>query len=242
MDGASKTVTRLSLELGGNAPVLIFPDVDLDQVASSAVTAKFRNAGQVCVSPQRFLVHRSIASGFSERVAALAAKLKVGNGLDDDTNVGPLIHARQRDHIERIVSGSVASGARILTGGKRPAALDRGYFYEPTVLANVTTGAPAFADEIFGPVLPITPFDETAQAIQLANDTRHGLSAYVWTNDLRIARQTSEALEFGLVGVNDWNPFATEGPFTGWKESGIGRESGPEGLDEYLETKLISIG
>jgi succinate-semialdehyde dehydrogenase len=241
MDGASKTVTRLSLELGGNAPVLIFPDVDLDQVAASAVTAKFRNAGQVCVSPQRFLVHRSIVTGFSERVAALASKLKVGDGLDESTNVGPLIHARQRDHIERIVHQSVAGGARVLAGGQRPAGHRQGYFYEPTVLADVTAELPAFADEIFGPVLPVTSFDEAAQAIQMANGTRQGLSAYVWTNDLRTARQTSEALEFGLIGVNDWNPFATEGPFTGWKESGIGSESGPEGLDEYLETKMISL-
>jgi acyl-CoA reductase-like NAD-dependent aldehyde dehydrogenase len=241
MDGASKTITRLSLELGGNAPVLIFPDVDLDQVSTSAVTAKFRNAGQVCVSPQRFLVHESIVTGFSERVAALTTKLKVGSGLDESTNVGPLIHARQRDHIERIVQGSVAGGARVLAGGKRPAAPERGYFYEPTVLADVTAELPAFADEIFGPVLPITPFEDTAQAIRMANSTRQGLSAYVWTNDLRTARQTSEALGFGMIGVNDWNPFATEGPFTGWKESGIGRESGPEGLDEYLETKMISL-
>ncbi len=242
MDGASKTITRLSLELGGNAPVLIFPDVDLEQVAASAVVAKFRNAGQVCVSPQRFLVHRSIVAEFSERVTAITAKLAIGDGLLEATNVGPLINARQRDHIDRLVRDSVAHGAKVLTGGKRPAALTPGYFYEPTVLADVTASAPAFSEEIFGPVMPITPFGDTAEAVQLANDTRHGLSAYVWTNDLRIAQQTASELEFGLVGVNDWNPFATEGPFTGWKESGIGRESGPEGLDEYLETKLISIG
>jgi len=242
MDGASKTITRLSLELGGNAPVLVFPDVDVNQVAAAAVVAKFRNAGQVCVSPQRFLVHRSIEAEFSEIVSEITTKLKIGNGLDESTSMGPLINARQRDHIEQVVQQSVAHGAKILTGGKRPAAQARGYFYEPTVLADVAMDSPAFSDEIFGPVLPITPFDDTAEAIRLANATRHGLSAYIWTNDLRIGRQASEALEFGLIGLNDWNPFATEGPFTGWKESGIGRESGPEGLDEYLETKLISIG
>jgi len=242
MDGSSKTITRLSLELGGNAPVLIFPDVDLDQVAASAVTAKFRNAGQVCISPQRFIVHQSIVASFAERAAAHAAKLKIGDGLDEATNIGPLINAKQREHIEAIVSGSVAAGAKILTGGCRPAALPRGYFYEPTVLDNVTPEAPAFAEEIFGPVLPITPFNDVEEGLRLANSTRHGLSSYVWTNDLRIARRVSEELEFGMVGVNDWNPFATEGPFTGWKESGVGRESGPEGLDEYLETKLIAIG
>jgi acyl-CoA reductase-like NAD-dependent aldehyde dehydrogenase len=168
--------------------------------------------------------------------------MKIGDGLDESTNIGPLINAKQRDHIEAIVRGSVAAGAKILTGGRRPAALPHGYFYEPTVLGDVTAEAPAFAEEIFGPVLPITPFHDVEEGLQLANSTRHGLSSYVWTNDLRIARRVSEELVFGMVGVNDWNPFATEGPFTGWKESGVGRESGPEGLDEYLETKLIAIG
>jgi len=242
MDGASRTVTRLSLELGGNAPVLIFPDVDLDQVAAGAVVAKFRNGGQVCVSPQRFFVHRSIAAGFAERVAALAGKLSLGNGLDPATQVGPLINARQRDRVEGLVDEAVSAGAQVLTGARRPPALARGYFYEPTVLTEVAAGSALFSDEIFGPVLPIAPFDETAEAIARANATRAGLSAYVWTNDLRVARETTEALEFGLIGLNDWSPQATEGPFAGWKESGMGRESGQEGLDEYLETKLISTG
>lgn len=242
MDGASKTVKRLSLELGGNAPVLVFADVDVEQVAASAVTAKFRNAGQVCISPQRFLVQEAIIAEFQQKVAAYAAKLKVGNGLDAGTNMGPLIHARQRDAVERIVEESIASGARLLTGGHRPTSLPRGYFYEPTVLADVSAEAPAFAQEIFGPVFPITPFTDTAHAIQLANQTEHGLASYLWTNDLRTARETAAALEFGMVGVNDWAPFATEGPFTGWKESGIGSESGTEGLNEYLETKLVAIG
>ena len=242
MDGASRTVTRLSLELGGNAPVLIFPDVDLDQVAAGAVVAKFRNGGQVCVSPQRFFVHRSIAAGFAERVAELAGKLCLGNGLDLATQVGPLINARQRDRVEGLVDQAVSAGAQVLTGARRPPALARGYFYEPTVLTEVAADSALFSDEIFGPVLPIAPFDETSEAIARANATRAGLSAYVWTNDLRIARETTEALEFGLIGLNDWSPQATEGPFAGWKESGIGRESGQEGLDEYLETKLISTG
>jgi len=242
MDGASKTVTRLSLELGGNAPVLVFPDVDLDQVAAGAVVAKFRNAGQVCVSPQRFLVHRSIVDGFVERVAALSAQLNLGSGLDPATQVGPLINARQRDRVETLVQQVAAQGARIVTGGKRPSALTRGYFYEPTVLSGLPACSALFSDEIFGPVLPVAPFDDTSEAIHKANATRHGLAAYVWTNNLHLARQASEALEFGLVGVNDWTPQATEAPFVGWKESGIGRESGAEGLDEYLDTKLVSLG
>jgi len=241
MDGSSKTVKRLSLELGGNAPVLVFADVDVERVAASAVTAKFRNAGQVCIAPQRFLVHESIVAEFQQKVAACARNLKVGSGLDADTNMGPLINVRQRDTVERIVAGSIASGARVLTGGCRPKALPRGYFYEPTVLADVTPEAPAFSEEIFGPVFPITPFADTAEALRLANQTQHGLASYVWTNDLHQARETAEGLEFGMVGVNDWAPFATEGPFTGWKESGVGSESGAEGLNEYLETKLVAI-
>jgi acyl-CoA reductase-like NAD-dependent aldehyde dehydrogenase len=241
MDGASKTVKRLSLELGGNAPVLVFPDVNVERVAAGAVTAKFRNAGQVCIAPQRFIVHESIVGEFQQVAADHAAKLKVGNGLDAETNMGPLISARQRDFMEKIVEQSVSTGAHVLAGGCRPKACARGFFYEPTVLSGITPEASAFNQEIFGPILPITPFRDTEHALQLANQTEHGLASYVWTNDLHIARKTSEALEFGMVGVNDWAPFATEGPFTGWKESGIGSESGVEGLNEYLETKLVAI-
>jgi acyl-CoA reductase-like NAD-dependent aldehyde dehydrogenase len=242
MDGASRTVKRLSLELGGNAPVLIFPDVDLDALAATAVVAKFRNAGQVCISPQRFLVHHSVAESFAERVAARAAALRVGEGLDPETNVGPMINARQRERLEEMVRESCAAGASVITGGGRPAHLERGYFYEPTVVSGVSAGMPVFDSEIFGPVLPIASFRDAAAAIELANRTRHGLSAYVWTNDLRNAITTAERLEFGMVGINEWTPQSTEVPFAGWKESGIGREAGAEGLEEYLETKLIAIG
>ena len=242
MDGASKSVTRLSLELGGNAPVLIFPDVDLEQVAASAVTAKFRNGGQVCISPQRFLVHSRIAQQFTDQVTSHVSKLRVGEGLAPDSNVGPLINARQRDRVEEMVQQSQTKGAQIAIGGKRPAARTRGYFYEPTVVTNVQSETPLFQAEIFGPVLPIATFEDTDAAIELANRTRYGLAAYVWTNDFRAAIRTAERLEFGMVGVNEWTPQSTEVPFTGWKESGIGRESGAEGLDEYLETKLIAFG
>ncbi len=242
MDGASKSVKRLSLELGGNAPVLIFPDVDLEQVAASAVTAKFRNGGQVCISPQRFFVHSKIAGQFTDQVTSLASKLHIGNGLAPESNVGPLINARQRDRVEEMVQQSERFGARIALGGKRPSSLPRGYFYEPTVVTNVEQGTPLFQAEIFGPVLPIATFDEADAAIEMANRTRYGLAAYVWTNNLRAAVRTAERLEFGMVGVNDWAPQSTEVPFTGWKESGLGRESGAEGLDEYLETKLIAFG
>ncbi len=242
MDGASKTVTRLSLELGGNAPVLIFPDVDLDQVVAGATAAKFRNGGQVCVSPQRFLVSQETAAEFTERIAAAASTLRVGDGLDPRTQVGPLINAKQRDRVEALVRGAQADGARVAVGGSRPAAQSTGYFYEPTVVTGLTPEAPLYREEIFGPVLPVSTFANVDEAIALANRTRYGLAAYVWTNHLPTALRVAERLEFGLVGVNEWTPQATEAPFAGWKESGIGRESGAEGLEEYLETKLIAIG
>jgi len=242
MDGASKTVTRLSLELGGNAPVLIFPDVDLEQVAASAVTAKFRNGGQVCISPQRFFVHAAIAQKFASCVTSLVSKLRLGNGLEPECNVGPLINARQRDRVEEMVEVARSSGAAISIGGRRPSSQPRGYFYEPTVVTDLPAETPLFQDELFGPVMPLATFDDADHAIEQANSTRYGLSAYVWTNDLRTAFRTAERLEFGMVGVNEWTPQSTEVPFAGWKESGLGRESGAEGLEEYLETKLIALG
>lgn len=242
MDGASRTVTRLSLELGGNAPVLVLPDVDIESVAAGAVASKFRNNGQVCISPQRFIVHRAAAEQFTDRVSARASALRLGNGLEKESQVGPLINARQRDRVEALVAGARDEGVEIRTGGARPAHLPDGYFFEPTVLAGVRPEMPVYSEEIFGPVLPITTFDDLDQAIQLANSTPYGLAAYVWTNDLKAAIRASEGLEFGMIGVNEWTPQATEAPFGGWKQSGLGHESGAEGLDEYLETKLISMG
>ncbi len=242
MDGASRTVTRLSLELGGNAPVIVLPDVDLEQVAAGAVTSKFRNNGQVCVSPQRFLVQRRVADEFAESVAHRAAGLRLGSGLDATVQVGPLINARQRDRVATLVAGAAGQGAEVRSGGRVPAALSHGYFFEPTVLSGVAPDMPVFGEEIFGPVMPIVPFDEVDEAIALANRTPYGLAAYVWTNDLRASVKISEALEFGMVGINEWAPHATEAPFGGWKQSGLGHESGSEGLSEYLETKLVAIG
>jgi len=242
MDGASRTVTRLSLELGGNAPVLILPDVDIDSVAAGSVASKFRNNGQVCVSPQRFIVHCAVAEQFTERVTAGAGKLRLGNGLEKESQVGPLINARQRDRVEALVAGAGREGVEIRTGGRRPERLPNGFFYEPTVLAGVRPEMSVYHEEIFGPVLPVTTFNDLDEAINLANATPYGLAAYVWTNDLKAAIKASEGLEFGMIGVNEWTPQATEAPFGGWKQSGLGRESGAEGLDEYLETKLVSMG
>jgi len=242
MDGASKTMTRLSLELGGNAPVLVFPDVNLEQVAAGAIAAKFRNGGQVCIAPQRFLVARRVADEFVERVTNVVAALRVGSGLDPETEVGPLINARQRDRVEGLVESARVAGATVRVGGARPANRPRGYFYQPTVVADVDPSMAVYEEEIFGPVMPVASFDDVDEAVALANGTRYGLAAYVWTNDLRTAMRTSERLEFGMVGVNEWSPQAVEAPFVGWKESGLGREAGAEGLDEYMETKLIAFG
>lgn len=240
MDGASRTVTRLGLELGGNAPVLIFPDVDLEEVAKGAVATKYRNDGQVCISPQRFLVHSKVNEQFLERVVPRVNALKLGDGLDPQTQVGPLINARQRDRVATLVAEARSRGVEVLAGGRRPER--KGYFYEPTVVAGVQPAMPIYAEEIFGPVMPVVPFDEVEQALAIANDTSYGLAAYVWTKDLKTALRAYEGLEFGMVGVNEWSPNATEAPFGGWKQSGIGHECGQEGLEDYLETKLVAIG
>jgi acyl-CoA reductase-like NAD-dependent aldehyde dehydrogenase len=242
MDGASQTMTRLSLELGGNAPALVFPDVNLEQLTAGAIAAKFRNGGQVCIAPQRFLVARQISNEFVDRVAASVAALRVGPGIEPDTQVGPVINARQRDRVEALVDSARAAGATVRVGGRRPPNLSRGYFYQPTVVADVHPSMPVFEQEIFGPVMPIASFDDLDEAVALANSTRYGLAAYVWTNDLRTAMRASERLEFGMIGVNEWSPQAVEAPFVGWKESGLGREAGAEGLEEYLETKLVAVG
>jgi len=240
MDGASRTLTRLTLELGGNAPVLIFPDVDVAEVARQFASWKQRNAGQVCVAPQRLLLHEDVADGFTEALVAETIKLRVGHGLEDGTQVGPLITGRHRERVADLVARSVAGGARVLTGGQ---ALDRpGFFYAPTVLDDLPAGAPALTDEIFGPVVPIQRFRTLDDALARANDTEYGLTAFVMTHDLNTAIKASERLEFGMVCVNDWLPATPEAPFGGVKGSGLGRETGAEGLLEYMERKTVFTG
>jgi acyl-CoA reductase-like NAD-dependent aldehyde dehydrogenase len=240
MEGASRTITRLSLELGGNAPVIVMPDVDVAAVAKSAVTAKLRNAGQVCIAPQRFYVHASIADAFTAAAREAMSKEILGPALDKATTVGPLINDVQRKRVARIVDESVAAGARVVCGGAVPAGA--GYFYEPTILADVPATAPVLREEIFGPVLPVVPFDAVDDAVRMANDSEYGLAAYVWTRDLNVATKIAEALECGMVGVNDWYPVTPEAPFGGVKQSGLGRESGFEGVLEYVDAKARYIG
>jgi acyl-CoA reductase-like NAD-dependent aldehyde dehydrogenase len=242
MDGASQTVTRLSLELGGNAPVLVFPDVDVEATAKAAIAAKYRNCGQVCISPQRFFVHSRIAEEFIERTAKMAQGLKLGSGALATTDVGPMINATQRDRLEKIIKASVQEGAEVLAGGSRPSDPARGYFYNPTVITNLTPDMPAYREELFGPVMPIIPFDDVDEALALANATEYGLAAYVQTRDINTAIRMYEGLEFGMVAVNEWLPSTPEMPFGGMKGSGMGREYGESALHEYMETKSVFLG
>lgn len=241
MDGASKTVTRLSLELGGNAPVIVMPDVaKLADVVKGGVRAKYRNGGQVCISPQRFLVHESISDEFAVLAGELSASLTVGDPMDPDTDVGPLINKIQLERVDAIVEASIDGGARALTGSGKLA--HSGYYYSPTVLYGAPANTPALTEEIFGPVLPITPFSTIDEALAVANSVEHGLASFLWTSDLATAMTVSERLEYGMVGINDWYPSAPEAPFGGVKQSGIGRESGTEGIYEYLEAKTRYFG
>lgn len=242
MDGASRTHTKLSLELGGNAPVLIFDDVDVIAVAKAAALARFRNNGQVCIAPQRFYVHHKIYHQFAEAVTAYVAAIKVGGGFEEGVQVGPLITRKQRDSVLALLEQTRAEQAEILTGGQVPADRPAGYFIQPAVVSGLDQDSTLARNEIFGPILPLFSFTDEADAIRKANDTEYGLAAYIFTNNLNTAIHVSEALEFGMVGINEWAPHGTESPFGGWKFSGQGHESGSEGLFEYLEKKLISIG
>lgn len=241
---AAGTVKKVSLELGGHAPMLVFDDADVEQAAQGAITSRFRNAGQTCICTNRLYVQRSLLDTFSRRVAELAGDLKVGNGLDSDTKIGPLIDERGLAKVEDHVKDAVTRGATVLTGGKQ-AALDgdlHGYFYEPTILANVARDAKILHDETFGPALPIVPFDTEEEAIQLANETPFGLAAYCFTRDVGRAFRVSEGLDYGIVGINDPLPTAPQIPFGGYKESGLGRENGSMGIHEFLEVKAVTIG
>ncbi len=242
MDGASRTHTKLSLELGGNAPVVIFDDVDVDEIAKAASIARFRNNGQVCVAPQRFYIHKNIYEQFAEKVSVYVSGLKVGDGFEEGVNVGPLITGRQRDSVFALIERAKTENAELLTGGNRPGHLDKGYFIQPAVVGNLEQTSSLARNEIFGPVLPLFSFDDLEDALAKANDTEYGLAAYAFTNNLKTAVKVSEGLEFGIVGINEWAPHGTELPFGGWKHSGQGHESGSEGLYEYMEKKLISIG
>lgn len=239
IEQASRNVLRVSMELGGNAPFVVLASADLDRAVEGAVAAKMRNIGEACTAANRFIVHSSLATEFTDRLAQRLSSMKLGNGLDADTQVGPLINAEALDNVESLVTEAVSDGARVVTGGAR--AGGAGFFMQPTVLADVDHNSRVVREEIFGPVAPIITFDEIDQAIELANDTEFGLIGYVFAQDISEAIKVAERIQTGMIGLNSGvisNPAA---PFGGVKASGLGREGGFEGVEEYLETKYIGL-
>jgi succinate-semialdehyde dehydrogenase / glutarate-semialdehyde dehydrogenase len=239
---AAASVKRVTMELGGHAPFIVFPDADLDAAAQGAIASKFRNAGQTCVCANRFYVHASVADAFTQKFAALTMKLSVGDGSREGVTVGPLIDAAGVDRAERHVRDAVAHGAHVLAGGNRAPDAGPGYFFQPTVLTDARDDMLVMREETFGPVAPVTTFTTDAEVIARANHGPFGLAAYVYTSSLHRAWTVAEQLEYGIVGVNDPVPSTAQAPFGGFKESGLGREGGTEGMDAFLETKYISMG
>ncbi len=240
MADSAATMKGLSLELGGNAPFLVFDDADLETVLAGCMGSKFRNAGQACISTNRALIQKGISAKFIEQIVERVRGLKIGNGFDDGVQIGPLINKAAVEFVDGIVQDALAKGAQLLTGGKR-LPLGENY-YEPTVLAGVTPEMRLFHEEIFGPVLPIMTFETEEEAIALANNTAFGLASYLFTRDLGRSWRVSEALEYGLVGVNDVALAMAEVPFGGVKDSGTGREGGHEGLTDFMETRYVLMG
>ncbi len=241
MRRASDQLKRLSLELGGHAPFIVFPDADPEIGAQIAVMGKFRNNGQVCIAPSRFYVHDSIKRQFTDATIRLTQKLKLGNGLEPGVEIGPMFEKKALTSTQELVEQAKECGATVATGGKRSDRFERGYFFEPTVLVDVPTTAKLMIEEPFAPIMPILHFDNLQSVIQAANNTRYGLAAYVFTNDLTTAWQMAEGLEAGIIGINDPVPATPQCPFGGMKESGLGRELAHEGLEAYLETKYLAI-
>jgi succinate-semialdehyde dehydrogenase / glutarate-semialdehyde dehydrogenase len=237
----AEEILPITLELGGHAPVLVFEDADVEVAAETCVRAKFRNTGQVCISPTRFFVHERLVESFTEAVVAHVRRLKVGPGLDPTTEVGPLANARRRAAVEALVNDAVATGAEVRAGGGIPADRPHGYYYQPTVLTRLSERARVLSDEPFGPILPILPFADFDEGVRRANDTPYGLAGYVFTARTRTAILAAEALDVGMVGVNNLVIATAEAPFGGVKQSGFGREGGLEGLDAYTVPKYVNL-
>ena len=236
---AASNVLRTSMELGGCAPFIVFGDADLEVAVENAVRTKMRNIGQACTASNSFFVHASVADEFTRRFAERLGSLSIGNGLDDGVDVGPLVSATQRDDVDALVQAAVGSGATVETGG---CAVDGpGFFYAPTVLGNVPADAPILSSEIFGPVAPVTTFETEDEVIERANRSEVGLAGYVYTNDLSRVLRLSERLEVGLLGVNSGSTSNAAAPFGGFKHSGLGKEGGPEGIEEYLDTVYVGL-
>ncbi len=236
---AAEGMKKISFELGGHSPVIIFEDADPERSATACARAKFRNAGQVCISPSRFYVHRTLIEPFSDTFASVASALKVGNGMEPSVEMGPLANRRRLEAAQAFVEDARAGGAEVLAGGGPPAGIRKGYFFSPTVLSNLATGARMLSEEPFVPVAPLLAFDDFDEVIERANALPFGLAAYLFTDRLRTAERAVDALESGMVGVNDFALAASEAPFGGVKESGIGREGGSFGIREFLEAKTV---
>ena len=239
LEQCADKVLRTSMELGGNAPFIVFEDADVDEAVAGAMAAKMRNMGEACTAANRIYVHEDLIDEFGRRMAGRMADLVVGRGTEDGVTVGPLIDEAAQDKVSELVADAVSRGATVLTGGQRPDG--DGYFYPPTVLTGVTSDAQMGHGEIFGPVAPLTAFATEDEVVSAANDTEYGLVSYVFTNDLRLALRVAERLETGMVGLNQGVVSNPAAPFGGVKESGLGREGGSVGIDEFLETKYVGI-
>jgi succinate-semialdehyde dehydrogenase / glutarate-semialdehyde dehydrogenase len=239
IEQSAENILKVSMELGGNAPFLVFDDADLDAAVEGAMLAKMRNIGEACTAANRFHVAGSIAGEFTDKLAERMGKLRMGRGTEDGVDVGPLIDADQRGKVAELVDDAASKGAKVLVGGSKSDGA--GYFYEPTVLGDVPEEARLLREEIFGPVAPVASFDSTEDAIAAANDTEYGLVAYVFTRNLKRALTVCEGLETGMIGLNQGMVSNAGAPFGGVKQSGIGREGGNEGIEEYLETKYVAV-
>jgi len=240
MQQCAATVKKISLELGGNAPFIVFDDADLDAAAEGAIASKYRNAGQTCVCANRLLVQDKVYDAFAQKLAQKVNALKVGNGFEAGVSQGPLIDAAAIAKVEEHISDAVAKGAKVLTGGKRHSL--GGLFFEPTILTGVTTAMKVTTEETFGPVAPLFRFKDEAEAIRMANDTQYGLASYFYARDMGRVWRVSEALEYGMVGINTGLISTEVAPFGGVKESGLGREGSLYGIDEYVEIKYLAMG
>jgi succinate-semialdehyde dehydrogenase / glutarate-semialdehyde dehydrogenase len=240
VEKSAPLLKKLALELGGHAPFIVFEDADLEKAAEGALASKFRNAGQTCVCANRIYVHENVKEEFARILVEKVQGLKIGNSLDETIQIGPLVNEEGVQKVEEHVSDAVEKGAVVLQGGKRFG--EQGCFYEPTVLASVTKEMKIMSEETFGPVAPITTFTNDEEVIKEANDTIYGLAAYLYTSDISRAVKVSEALNFGVIGLNDGIPGTAQAPFGGMNQSGYGREGGHQGIRDYLEEKYISLG
>lgn len=240
---SAETVKHVTMELGGHAPLIVAEDADIDFAVKQTMATKFRNAGQTCVCANRIIVHENIAEAFSKKLAEEASKLKVGNGLDQDTQVGPIINEKGYNKIVEQINDAINKGAEVLAGNQYNADKEQGFFFiYPTVLSNVTPDMIIMQEETFGPVAPIVTFKTLEEAVEISNNTPFGLAAYFFTNNYKTGTYLHDNLDYGIIGWNDGAPSGAHIPFGGMKESGLGREGGIEGIEPYLETKYLSIG